>query len=55
MTEITKFTAFYPAEAYHQNYFNQHANAPYCRAIIQPKLEKLRAVFSEKLKDTGAK
>jgi peptide-methionine (S)-S-oxide reductase len=50
VTEITKFTVFYPAEAYHQNYFNQHANAPYCRAIIQPKLEKFREVFSEKLK-----
>ncbi len=55
VTEIVKFTVFYPAEAYHQNYFNEHGNAPYCRAIILPKLDKLRAVFSEKLKNTAAK
>jgi peptide-methionine (S)-S-oxide reductase len=55
VTEITKYTVFYPAEAYHQNYFNRRSNAPYCRAIILPKLDKLREVFSEKLKDSAAR
>jgi peptide-methionine (S)-S-oxide reductase len=55
VTEITKFTVFYPAEAYHQNYFNRRSNASYCRATILPKLDKLREVFSDKLKDTEAK
>lgn len=42
VTEITPLTAFYKAEAYHQNYFNQNAGKnPYCTAVIQPKLQKL--------------
>jgi peptide-methionine (S)-S-oxide reductase len=49
VTEVTPFTAFYPAEDYHQNYYNQHPGASYCRANIAPKLEKLKKVFHDKL------
>ena len=49
VTEVTPFTAFYPAEDYHQNYYNQHPGAMYCRANIAPKLAKLKKVFHDKL------
>lgn len=42
VTEITKLTEFYPAENYHQNYFNLNKNRnPYCSVVISPKLNKL--------------
>ncbi len=41
VTEIKPLTAFYKAENYHQEYFNKNQNAPYCRLVIKPKLEKL--------------
>lgn len=50
VTEITMASEFYPAEDYHQNYFNLNGNAPYCSYVIQPKLEKFKKVFAEKLK-----
>jgi peptide-methionine (S)-S-oxide reductase len=51
VTEITPFTLFYPAEDYHQQYFELNGNNnPYCKIVIQPKLEKFRKVFKEKLK-----
>ena len=50
VTEIVPFTAFYPAEAYHQNYFVDHAGQPYCASIIGPKLAKFEKVFADKLK-----
>jgi peptide-methionine (S)-S-oxide reductase len=50
VTEIVPATDFYPAEDYHQNYFNQNSGQPYCRAIIGPKVEKLKKVFKDKLK-----
>ncbi|HKB45276.1 MAG TPA: peptide-methionine (S)-S-oxide reductase MsrA [Chitinophagaceae bacterium] len=51
VTEITPFTKFYPAEDYHQQYFENNENSnPYCRIVIQPKLEKFRKVFKDKLK-----
>lgn len=42
VTEITELAAFYPAEDYHQNYYNRNRNAPYCQIAIRPKLKKLR-------------
>ena len=39
-TEISPIDIFYPAENYHQNYFNDNQSAPYCQAIIAPKLNK---------------
>ena len=50
VTEITPFEAFYPAEDYHTNYFNQNQEQPYCAYVIQPKIEKLHAVFADRLK-----
>lgn len=50
ITEITAFTNFYPAEDYHQNYFNANGTEPYCKFVIQPKLEKFEKVFKDKIK-----
>jgi peptide-methionine (S)-S-oxide reductase len=55
VTEITAFTAFYPAEDDHQNYYNQHPQQMYCRVMIAPKLEKLQKVFHDKLTAEAAK
>ncbi|MEE3195412.1 MAG: peptide-methionine (S)-S-oxide reductase MsrA [Candidatus Neomarinimicrobiota bacterium] len=41
VTEITKLDKFWPAEDYHNNYYNNNMNQPYCRVIIKPKLDKL--------------
>jgi len=51
VTEITPFTKFYPAEDYHQQYFENNENSnPYCRIVIRPKLDKFEKVFKDKLK-----
>jgi peptide-methionine (S)-S-oxide reductase len=50
VTEITAAAEFYKAEDYHQNYFNLNGNVPYCSYVIQPKVEKFKKVFKEKLK-----
>jgi peptide-methionine (S)-S-oxide reductase len=50
VTEISPAEAFYKAEDYHQNYFIENGNAPYCTFVIEPKLEKFRKVFKDKLK-----
>ena len=50
VTEITKFTAFYPAEKYHQNYYALNSRAGYCQRIIRPKMSKFRKVFKDELK-----
>lgn len=50
VTEISAFTNYYPAEDYHQNYFNQNGNESYCRFVIQPKVEKFEKIFKDKMK-----
>lgn len=50
VTEIAPFEAFYPAEDYHQEYYENNPEQPYCRFILQPKLEKFRQVFADRLK-----
>lgn len=50
VTAIEPFKNFYPAENYHQNYYNDNQNQPYCRFVIRPKLEKFEHVFKNKLK-----
>jgi len=51
VTEIAPFTKFYPAEEYHQQYFENNENAnPYCKIVIRPKLDKFRKVFRDKLR-----
>ncbi len=49
VTEILPLKHFYVAEDYHHNYYNKHKSQPYCQLIINPKLEKLRALFKNKL------
>lgn len=41
VTEVTEATTFYPAEDYHQNYYQRQPHSPYCRMVIEPKLHKL--------------
>jgi peptide-methionine (S)-S-oxide reductase len=50
VTEITEVSKMYVAEDYHQDYFALNQSNPYCRAVIPPKLEKLKKVFGDKLK-----
>lgn len=50
VTEIKPLTKFYPAEAYHQNYFNDHPEAAYCQVVINPKLAKFNQNFAQLLK-----
>lgn len=50
VTEITAYTNFYVAENYHQEYFKLNGEEPYCRFVIQPKVDKFRKVFKDKLK-----
>ncbi len=54
VTEISPFTKFYPAEDYHQKYFQRHGRQPYCQAVIQPKLDKFRKAFADKLGETAS-
>lgn len=51
LTEIKPFSVFYPAENYHQEYFNNNENQnPYCTMVIRPKVDKFKKVFKDKLK-----
>lgn len=49
VTELAPFTAFYPAETYHHDYYERNPNQPYCRTVISPKLAKFRRHFAPKL------
>lgn len=51
VTEITPLSVFYPAEDYHQNYYNENSEQSYCKFVINPKLEKFRKKYKSKLKD----
>lgn len=53
VTEISPLGEFYPAEDYHQDYYNEHQNQSYCSFVITPKLEKFKKVFSSKVKAGG--
>ncbi len=50
VTEVTPFKAFYKAEGYHQGYFRQNPSQPYCRAMVAPKVAKLREKYRARLK-----
>lgn len=50
VTEITPFSNFYPAEAYHHNYYSLHEKQPYCQYVVRPKVEKLQQLFKNLLK-----
>jgi len=49
VTEIVAYSGFYPAENYHQNYYRNDPGKSYCSVVIQPKLDKFRKVFKDKL------
>ena len=49
VTEIADFDVWFPAEEPHQDYFASNPGAGYCQAVIQPKLEKFRKVFADRL------
>lgn len=48
VTEITPFEKFWPAEEYHQGYYEDNPTQPYCSAVVGPKVEKFKKVFGEK-------
>ena len=50
VTEVTKFDKFYIAENYHQEYFANNPNQPYCAAVVAPKVTKFRQKFVNRLK-----
>ena len=50
VTTLEPFTHFYRAEDYHQNYYQNNKNQPYCQMVIQPKIAKFEKVFKDKLK-----
>ncbi len=50
VTKLEKLDVFYEAEQEHYNYYNNNPDAGYCRAVIAPKVAKLRAMYADKLK-----
>jgi peptide-methionine (S)-S-oxide reductase len=53
VTEVTTAVTFYPAEDYHQGYFDQNPNQPYCQFVVAPKVVKARTKFAARLKEQG--
>jgi peptide-methionine (S)-S-oxide reductase len=51
VTQIVPYEQFYVAEDYHQEYYELNSSQPYCQYVITPKIEKLEAIFSDKLKN----
>ena len=54
VTEVTPFQVFYPAENYHQEYFQNNGGQPYCQAVIAPKVAKFRRQHLARLKKAGS-
>jgi peptide-methionine (S)-S-oxide reductase len=50
VTEVTEATTFYPAEDYHQRYYEQNPQQPYCQFVVAPKVAKALAKFADRLK-----
>jgi peptide-methionine (S)-S-oxide reductase len=55
VTEITAFDKFWPAEGYHQEYFANNPNQPYCAAVVAPKVAKFRKTYADRLKKNYAR
>lgn len=53
VTEVRPLEQFYPAEDYHQNYYERHRDEPYCQLVINPKLEKVQKHLGEILETKG--
>ena len=51
VTEIEPFTAFYPAEEYHRDYFRRHPDRAYCQLVIAPKVTKFRHQYADRLRN----
>ena len=50
VTQVVQASTFYPAEKYHQDYYANNANQPYCQIVIAPKVAKVRKAYLERLK-----
>lgn len=50
VTEISPLTNYYPAEDYHNNYFELNPGNAYCQAVVRPKVEKFRKIFAQRMK-----
>ncbi len=55
VTEIVPFTNFYPAEDYHEEYYDRNRSQPYCLFVIDPKVQKLLKEYRNVVKDESAK
>jgi peptide-methionine (S)-S-oxide reductase len=53
VTEVTPLPQFWPAEAYHREYYRRNPDQGYCRAVIAPKVAKLRKEVFDRLKSPG--
>ncbi|HEY6209955.1 MAG TPA: peptide-methionine (S)-S-oxide reductase MsrA [Gemmatimonadales bacterium] len=53
-TQVTPFEKFYPAEEYHRDYYRRNPDQGYCRAVIAPKVAKVRKLYLDKLKQPVA-
>ena len=49
VTQLLPYVTFYPAEAYHQNYYRNNPSQPYCSFVVKPKVEKVRRIFAANL------
>jgi peptide-methionine (S)-S-oxide reductase len=49
VTQLVPFTTFYSAEKYHQDYYSQNQNQPYCQMVIAPKVAKFRKAYLDRL------
>ena len=54
VTELVPLERFYPAEEYHRDYYRRNPNQGYCRAVIAPKVAKVRKLYLDKLKQPAA-
>ncbi len=50
MTQVTQLGRFYPAEEYHQQYFQRNPTGMYCQAVVAPKVATLRREYAERLR-----
>jgi peptide-methionine (S)-S-oxide reductase len=50
VTEVVEATHFYPAESYHQEYFANNPQQPYCQYVVAPKVAKFREKYRSRLK-----
>ncbi len=50
VTQVAKLDAFYPAEAYHLDYYEKNPDQPYCTFVVKPKVDKVKRVFTDLIK-----